>query len=355
MQLVMSAQSSAEESVLPEFMRNPQDIITATDSNRPTVGTLVQKPRDIDVAWTRRKSWKNHPGSKYYRSLIKEAIPVYMVRARPLKDLAESIVDKIVKEKGAVFLNAEERQGGWLVMNYDQAVIKASCAIRNAEQTARNASLVPPPRVVSKASQSLPSKRRRSETRPETLANPCNPSATGVPAYVQDLPPIIYKEGSPPESRKFRCIYKIKEGTVKLDAYTIEIINHMCKQKNANAAVIALDIPLKQGKEETDSERHLRLQLRQRFISAMSVGISPLDFSRKLVALWGAEISETKEYVIPKEESDKKRREEKAQREPPVEQENDGGRSRILNVPQGRPPVETNSDANTPELRVVLQ
>eukprot|EP00532_Pseudo-nitzschia_australis_P019834 CAMPEP_0168292722 /NCGR_PEP_ID=MMETSP0142_2-20121227/7339_1 /TAXON_ID=44445 /ORGANISM="Pseudo-nitzschia australis, Strain 10249 10 AB" /LENGTH=711 /DNA_ID=CAMNT_0008240607 /DNA_START=55 /DNA_END=2190 /DNA_ORIENTATION=+ len=43
---------------------------------------------------------------------------------------------------------------------------------------------------------------------------------------------------------------------------------------------------------ESDKERLMRLQLRQRFASATSAGMSPIEFSRKLLNLWGATLEE---------------------------------------------------------------
>jgi hypothetical protein len=69
----------------------------------------------------------------------------------------------------------------------------------------------------------------------------------------------------------------------------------MCRQTNAKAAASVLDIPVmaiyKNAEEEPDKQRLIRLQLRQRYIAAMTIGMSPVVFSRKLMELWGGSIT----------------------------------------------------------------
>mmetsp|Transcript_16760 Transcript_16760/g.19312 ORF Transcript_16760/g.19312 Transcript_16760/m.19312 type:complete len:197 (+) Transcript_16760:686-1276(+) len=71
----------------------------------------------------------------------------------------------------------------------------------------------------------------------------------------------------------------------------------MCNQTEPNEAALALDLPrTKEG--ESSEQRLMRLQLRQRYIAAMSMGISPVKFSKKLLRIWGGSLLSEKVTVM---------------------------------------------------------
>jgi hypothetical protein len=89
-------------------------------------------------------------------------------------------------------------------------------------------------------------------------------------------------------------VHEAKSGSTSIPEYTLRLINFMCNQSYPEDALVALDAPLETNEgtnvDESDRERQIRLQLRHRYIAAMSIGISPLTFSRQLMKLWGGTI-----------------------------------------------------------------
>jgi hypothetical protein len=311
----------------------PACSIPATKDNKPSAGEIVAYPRDIvsggqcylvfiqsfsvckrkpgmcthtivfvqpnhqDVVGTRRRTWSHHPGNVYYRELVSKTLAEIMDKKEdcaPMRMWAIKIVDHVMKERESVFLKADEQNGQWHVMDYAAAVNKSAVALRNAEIKQRGAKAGGPKGGGAKKKGSAKKKSldgaATSNSAVTVLATP-----TGI-AYSQDLPPIKYLKGSPPEKKIYLCVYEAKQGpTLALDPYCKAIINLMCRQTNAKAAAAVLDIPVlsicKTAEEETDKQRLIRLQLRQRYIASMTIGMSPVVFSKKLMELWGGSIT----------------------------------------------------------------
>jgi hypothetical protein len=203
-----------------------------------------------------------------------------------IRAYAQSIIDVITKDRDAVFLRADEERGGWYVMDYGSSLNKVMLALKNAEIKALKEG------TAGTGPLADPGLRKKQKAKRKSAGGQIK---FDVAVHAQDLPTLDYNEGPPPKKVVYRCVYQVKEGpTVVIDPYAKDIINLMCKQSSPNDAVSALDTPLvsrfKTVEDEPSKERLLRLQLRQRYIAAMSIGMSPVSFSRKLMEFWGGSI-----------------------------------------------------------------
>ena len=241
---------------------------------------------------TRRRSWQNHPGNAFYRDIIIKYVDRILDRndTTPPRIFAQKIVDVITKDKDAVFLRADEERGGWYVMDETSALNKVMLALKNAEIKASKDGGV----GATAADQGNRRKSKGKRKKPSSFVG--NNESFG---HKQDLPSIDYNEGPPPKPMIYRILHEVKEGpAVTIDAYAKDIINLMCRQTNPIDAATVLDTPLashfKSVHDEPDHKRRIRLQLRQRYIAAMTIGKSPVEFSKQLMEIWGGTIVERK-------------------------------------------------------------
>ena len=251
-----------------------------------------------DVVGTKRRTWQHHPGNVFYRDVIQKNMPRILDNAdkTPAKAIAKEILHVITKERGAVFLRSDEERGGWFVMNEVSSLNKVWLAIKNCEIKANKRSIV---KVTTTTTTTTTGGGGGSSKRKKVVDADSSKESTGPR---QEYPALQYVAGRPPAKVAYSLVYEVKEGpAVALDQYTKDMINLMCRQTNPNAAATALDVPLtehfKTIDDEPDKQRILRLQLRQRFIAAMTIGISPVNFSRLLMKTWGGSISERMESI----------------------------------------------------------
>lgn len=210
---------------------------------------------------------------------------------RSLKELAKTIIDAVA-QRHAVFLRADEERGGWYVMDYAASVHKATLALKNAEIKKRTStgggSTGPPKKKKAKVSKGAAAAAAAAKYEGPTS------NITGPPRQ-ENLPPINFLDGEPPKL-EHRRVFEVMEGSVSVDPYAKDIITLMCNQTNAKKASTVLDEPLaspfRSPEDETDKQRLLRLQLRQRYIAALTIGMSPVNFSVKLMEVWGGTVHE---------------------------------------------------------------
>jgi hypothetical protein len=86
--------------------------------------------------------------------------------------------------------------------------------------------------------------------------------------------------------------FEAVKGKQHIHKYALELISLVCSQSDPNRAHQVLDTPTHDFTidNEPEKERLMRLQLRQRFASGISMGITPVEFARKLLALWGGKL-----------------------------------------------------------------
>lgn len=225
-----------------------------------------------DVVSANRREFKNHPGTKFYRELVNKLVNIVLDKKNnaTARSVSEKIVEIITKDQKGVFLRQDEKSGRWYVMDHAASVHKAVLAIKNAEIRAR-----------------------RGESSSKKNKKKCSMSSV---IQSQDRPTINYQEGPPPPIQIYRYVYEVKEGQHPIDSYTKDIITLMCNETKPKEASFVLDEP-RCELAESDEHRQVRLHLRQRYIAAMSMGMSPVIFSRKLLKIWGGTILSRKVVV----------------------------------------------------------
>jgi hypothetical protein len=214
-----------------------------------------------------------------------------------MKIASKKIFEIVTRDKGAVFLQTDENRDGWIVMDEPASINKVYLALKNVEIRAMNGPASAPSTVPTEYTSST--KKRKLLSVDDNLTNTTSNNNQNEVAQIK------YQDGPPPPKVQKRLIYEIKEGSsLVIDSYTKEIVNSMCNQPNIANALSALNQPLSSHYQsfldEPDLQRGLRLQLRHRYLAAMSAGISPVEFSRKLVNLWGGSILERLECIDKK-------------------------------------------------------
>jgi hypothetical protein len=108
----------------------------------PENKVYIAKPADSDILCGRGSRSNHHPGNQVYRLKIKELQPRYQ-ECELKKDktlIAQSVVDYINKERGARFVELDEKADRWYVMPNNAARTKAGQALReNNTSEARKA------------------------------------------------------------------------------------------------------------------------------------------------------------------------------------------------------------------------
>ena len=306
---------------------------------KPKTGLFVTDAKEMDIIVARGITcFKKHPGNSLYRDLVLDAL-AKMKKGANIHGLIQSIIECMVIQRGGRFLIPDEH--GWRVMEETAIRLKILYAIKNAERKAykdvdrdeltgseeeehstktkkrkRNGeeehSPKPPKRKQSRVEEHSPKPPKRKQNGEEEHSSRMRKPRT--PAGLSNIKSPIVKslEHPAPEPIPMRVpistrppiIHEAREGSTVIPTFTLKLISFMCNQSCPEAALVALDAPLEQ--EETDSQRQTRLQLRQRYIAAMSIGMSPLTFSKRLMGLWGGNvlyINITHNISSPQEES----------------------------------------------------
>ena len=102
--------------------------------------------------------------------------------------------------------------------------------------------------------------------------------------------------------KKPTVMYKAVKGDKYINDHALELITLVCSQRNPNSAHHILDIPCGglAENDEDEKKRLMRLQLRQRFASASSIGMTPIEFARKLLHLWGGKFIRVQSQQVKK-------------------------------------------------------
>ena len=105
-----------------------------------------------------------------------------------------------------------------------------------------------------------------------------------------------------PPPKKPTVMYKAVRGDKYINDHALELITLVCSQRNPNSAHHILDIPFggQAENDEDEKKRLMRLQLRQRFASASSIGMTPIEFARKLLHLWGGKFIRVQSQQVKK-------------------------------------------------------
>eukprot|EP00934_Nitzschia_sp_Nitz4_P004121 Nitzschia sp. Nitz4//scaffold58_size112336//95945//97036//NITZ4_004048-RA/size112336-processed-gene-0.200-mRNA-1//1//CDS//3329555034//4111//frame0 len=244
-------------------------------------------PRENDIVSTKLRTWNlKHPGNLYYSEVVHRMVkelksddPV------KLKEVGEAIVNHLVGERGGRFLklkDGELHSTTCTVLEFRPAVAKVIHALKTAIS-----------RRGSKNSHSSEVKRKRPEVKGKSSSHPTGSLENNKksPGFRNRSTRRSSADGQDP------LVYNVQEGPNQpLPKYLLDIINAICNESDPESAFRVLDNPVGSFtmESEPDLERARRLQLRQRFAGAASVGMSPLHLVSKLLSLWGAKLTTVK-------------------------------------------------------------
>lgn len=192
---------------------------------------------------------------------------------------------------------------GWRVMDEPSSLQKVLWALKNAEIKACSLTYAALPKrkwAMEPVGRPLKAKKLKLVgMTPQARPSSQTPKRTPKPTPKASANSTSKPAESPSDTVRTKPLWKpkvheAKSGATPIPDYTLNLISFMCNQSYPEDALVALDTPLETNDgtnvDESDSERQIRLQLRHRYIAAMSIGISPLTFSRRLMQLWGGTV-----------------------------------------------------------------
>lgn len=215
-------------------------------------------PTNDDVVCTKLRTWNTkHPGNLYFNKLVQEKVPSIKNDA-DFRTVAEGLIEFVTIQKGTRFLKLSDKDffagrtpSHCSVMNRRQCLHKVIRSMRTAHARFHGN----PP--------------RRSKNKPR---------------------------------RKRATVYEAKQGERPIHPHALQLISLVCNSTQ-NLSYRVLDKPGPEYTSETEPEKHrlMRLQMRHRFASAKASKMSPIEFSKKLLELWGGKLERvTREVPTPK-------------------------------------------------------
>ena len=245
------------QSEAPVILNEPSSMPTRSSLLSP--GTIVDKPREMDVVGARSKIWASHLGTSFYRTLVVRSIQSLV---RGFEGSQQQMADRILR------IIQQDRGGEFLLEKGGLLEVMRPAAARNKVMLALT---------------------RGRKIRDKSLSTPkLQPSMKFIKLHHSESIPSASVKHCDSQSRNPTILYRAKEGSAIISPYTLSIITHMCNQSDPQEALMALDNPLME--HENESQRQARLHLRHRYIASLSVGITPRTFSRRLMDLWGGSI-----------------------------------------------------------------
>jgi hypothetical protein len=189
------------------------------------------------------------------------------------------------KEEAATQLRGEQQE--------EQSATPQEIYKDNNQITIMNNFSIPPnPFNNIPAQQPLPPSPRKMQYLQKS--GPKNSSSSPLPTNKQKT---IRSKIITPPPKKTIIVYKAVKGDKHINDHALKLITVVCSQRNPSTAHRILDVPLG---DEDEKERLMRLQLRQRFASASSIGMTPIEFGRKILNLWGGKLIRVQSEQIKK-------------------------------------------------------
>jgi hypothetical protein len=301
-------------------------------------------PTEMDVVATKIRTWNSkHLGNQFYTDIVQEIIQTNTFPLESPSDFrraAEHVHHVVCVERGGRFLKLPEGMSSSVVctvMSEQDVINKVIHALKTAKKRKelRDAGIIPPPFIKAAQCGLQPFKmnlKKPRSTKTQTqnvtdvgladneLVTPTptsknnNSSSSSSTKRKQSLgstkrpndndnsPTLISRP-----KKRFKVTYeavivttdennKEQDGSsgVFLRTYALKLISRVCSQPgDPSRAHYVLDKPIDKEYNvhtEPEKQRLLRLQLRQRFASAVAVGFTPIEFARKLLKLWGGEL-----------------------------------------------------------------
>lgn len=248
---------------------------SSTQSLLLPTGTFLEEPREHDVLGSRCKGGTRHPGNIFYRELVAscgyrradyENTGNSKSHSGEVRRKAEKIVDIITLDRKGAFL---KRKGdGWEVQSRDDAVQKVAQALRNNDY------------VVNPTQNRKPKYIKRIEK--------LECAKGGIPQQPPQLQQPQHQGLAPVRLPMSKTQYRAVAGKGRpIHRRALDLITEICNQRDAQDVMRILRQP---KPFEKPQRRRLRLQYYHRYLSAMEAGMSFVEFSERLMAIWGGSI-----------------------------------------------------------------
>jgi hypothetical protein len=287
-------------------------------------------PTEMDVVATKIRTWNSrHPGNQFYTDVVQEIIQntsSTWENASDFRYAAEQVHRIICMERGGRFLKLPDGVSDAVVctvMSEQDVINKVIHALKTAKKRKelRDAGIIPPPFVKAAQCGLQPFKVNPQKPRPAKTSHITDVgiaddelfTSTPLPkrkhsssgntnrSKDNDSPNITSTTIQRPQKR-LEVAYEAV-GPLGIDAYALKLISRVCSQpgdpRKAHYCLDRPDVKDYTVHNEPDKERFMRLQLRQRFASAIAVGLTPIEFARKLLKLWGGELRQVNTDVLP--------------------------------------------------------
>jgi hypothetical protein len=206
-------------------------------------------PTEADVVCTKLRTWNTkHPGNLVFNKLIQGKIPSIKNDA-DFRTVADELIDFVIIQKGARFLKLSDKE-------FFAGNTPRMCSIMNRKQ------------CLHKVMRSM----RTAHARFHGTMTP--------------------RSKNKPRKKRSKG-YEAKPGDRPIHSHALQLISMVCNSSSKNLAYRVLDKPSPEYTLETEPEKHrlMRLQIRHRFASAKASNMSPIEFSKRLLELWGGTLS----------------------------------------------------------------
>ena len=283
-------------------------------------------PTEVDVIATKVRTWnKTHPGNVFYRHCIKDAVKAYnLSTATEVRNCAEKLYNLLVTERRGRFLKLPEgltTHHTCKVLTQRRTMDKIIHALKTARsrvevEKLRVNNVKTPKNGSNKVNDNIQSHEQaflRELTNPQTPNSKkrklVTPSTAGswskqksgnskpVKATSSTKRKPIYSK-IPNDKPTYRAEQANPDWPIH--DYALHCISKVCSQADPATAHRALDQPLDLSMEESKQQRLMRLQLRQRFVASQSIGLTPIEFARRLLSLWGGKLLQVPVAPKPK-------------------------------------------------------
>jgi hypothetical protein len=253
------------------------------------------KPTQVDIVSTKLRTWNlKHAGNVFFTEMVHSRLPdIQDGDPVTIRRVATEIVDILTDERGGRFLKLKEgdlRPTRCFVMGRKQILNKAGHALRtaNSKSELRAAIASNPGAAAMVAAKQIVKKKKTPDGAPRA-PRPQSESVERTPKLKRPLGKSV--------------TYKVKPGESQpIHGYAVVLIESVCNDKENSLAYRVLDEPGAKYTldDEPEKERRMRLQLCHRYVSASAAGMTPVQFSRKLLELWGGKLIAIKKEKLPR-------------------------------------------------------
>jgi hypothetical protein len=236
-------------SLLLKFPPAAEQQKSTTITMKAETESVPFNPTEADVVCTKLRTWNTkHPGNLVFNKLIQGKIPSIKNDA-DFRTVADELIDFVIIQKGARFLKLSDKE-------FFAGNTPRMCSIMNRKQ------------CLHKVMRSM----RTAHARFHGTMTP--------------------RSKNKPRKKRSKG-YEAKPGDRPIHPHALQLISMVCNSNSKNLAYRVLDKPSPEYTLETEPEKHrlMRLQIRHRFASAKASNMSAIEFSKRLLELWGGTLS----------------------------------------------------------------